>query len=537
MGYNTAPGVVKDTPDGGSFDGQGSTTVDNALGTLISNAAGYASDAAQSAAEAAASESNASSSEINAATSASSSASSATTSADSATDAAASAVDAENSADGVEAFVTAAESSATDAATSATAASTSATNAATSASNANTSATNAATSATSADTSSASATTSSNAASNSASTAATSASSAGTSATNASNSATAAASSATNASNSASSASTSGTNAASSATTANTKAGEASTSATNAATSASNASTSATSAVTSATSASASATSASASADAALSALDNFDDRYLGQKSSSPSLDNDGNALVTGALYFDTTDNTMKVYDGTSWLSAYASLSGALLSNNNLSDLSNTISARTNLGLGTAATTAYTDYATAAQGILAENALKTADIDVNVLGYVVPGTSDNVLTSNGTSWISAPPSAGGLEYVTKTSNYTTQDKEGVLTDTSGGPFTITLPASPSTGAQVVVADSNSSWGSNSLTIARNGSTINSTAEDLVCDVSSASVQLVFNGSTWNVYLQIGANKFSFNIDGGSPDSIYLPSQNYNGGTP
>ena len=54
---------------------------------------------------------------------------------------------------------------------------------------------------------------------------------------------------------------------------------------------------------------------------AAEAALDNFDDRFLGAKTSNPTVDNDGAALTDGALYFDTTNNVMKVYDlsGTQW--------------------------------------------------------------------------------------------------------------------------------------------------------------------------------------------------------------------------
>ena len=101
--------------------------------------------------------------------------------------------------------------------------------------------------------------------------------------------------------------------------------------------------------------------------------------------------------------------------------------------------------------------------------------------------------------------------SGGLSYVFKTANYTTQDKEGVLTDTSGGAFTVTLPATPSVGAQVVIADAGNAWGANNLTVGRNGSTIGGLAENLVCDITGASVQFVYDGTTWEVYAQIGGN--------------------------
>jgi hypothetical protein len=78
---------------------------------------------------------------------------------------------------------------------------------------------------------------------------------------------------------------------------------------------------------------------------------DNFDDRYLGVKTSDPTLDNDGDALLTGALYFNSTDNVMRVYDGTEWFTAYASLAGALVATNNLSELTNTATAISNLGI------------------------------------------------------------------------------------------------------------------------------------------------------------------------------------------
>jgi len=82
-----------------------------------------------------------------------------------------------------------------------------------------------------------------------------------------------------------------------------------------------NASTSATNAANSATAAASSASSALNAKNAAEAALDTFDDDFLGSKSSDPGTDNDGDALADGALYFNTTDNVMKVYDlgNTQW--------------------------------------------------------------------------------------------------------------------------------------------------------------------------------------------------------------------------
>jgi hypothetical protein len=65
-------------------------------------------------------------------------------------------------------------------------------------------------------------------------------------------------------------------------------------------------------------------TGALAAQTAAEAALDTFDDRFLGTFSTAaqPTLDNDGNALIDGAIYFDTTLNTMMTYDlgGAAWL-------------------------------------------------------------------------------------------------------------------------------------------------------------------------------------------------------------------------
>jgi hypothetical protein len=143
-----------------------------------------------------------------------------------------------------------------------------------------------------------------------------------------------------------------------SASTATTKASEASASASSANASASTATTKASEASASASSASTAQLAAEAARDQTLASFDSFDDRYLGPKVSDPIFDNDGNALIGGALYFNTSamnsGGGMKVYDGVSriWLAAYSSVSGALLSASNLADLASASTARGNLGLG-----------------------------------------------------------------------------------------------------------------------------------------------------------------------------------------
>jgi len=64
-----------------------------------------------------------------------------------------------------------------------------------------------------------------------------------------------------------------------------------------------------------------------AAAAEAVDAYDSFDDRYLGVKNSAPANDNDGGALLTGALYFNSTSNTMFVFTGSAW---------AAVANNNI---------------------------------------------------------------------------------------------------------------------------------------------------------------------------------------------------------
>jgi hypothetical protein len=129
--------------------------------------------------------------------------------------------------------------------------------------------------------------------------------------------------------------------------------------------------------------------------------------------------------------------------------------------------------------------------------------------------YTAAGTAGQVLTSNGSSaptWGAA--ASGGITYTRITSTTTLTNNQGVIADTTGGAFTVNLPASPSTGAQVFLADGGA-WGTNNLTVGRNGSTIEGVAQDLVCDITGVSIQMLYDGTTWQVYAQAGAFSNSF----------------------
>ena len=217
----------------------------------------------------------------------------------------------------------------------------------------------------------------------------------------------------------AASATTSASSASTSATTATTKATEAAASAATASTQASNAATSASTASTQASNAATSATAAATS-------YDNFDDRYLGPKSSDPTQDNDGGSLLTGALYFNSSDNVMKNYTGSAWQTLKPTSSeqtniNTLSASAVITDMSILATADIVADMNTLASAdIVTDMNTLATADVVSdmNTLATADIvaDMNTLGTAdvvndmnVLGTSANVTAMNnlGTSTVVA----------------------------------------------------------------------------------------------------------------------------------
>lgn len=126
---------------------------------------------------------------------------------------------------------------------------------------------------------------------------------------------------------------------------------------------------------------------------------------------------------------------------------------------------------------------------------------------INVTGNAATATklqtarTINGISFDGSANITVP---SVLSWSRKTTTYTAVAGDMIIGDTAGGAFTITLPASPSIGTSVKIADG-ANWATTNLTVARNGSTIEGLSEDLVLNVNGVSVELVYDGSTWELY--------------------------------
>jgi hypothetical protein len=386
------------------------------------------------------------------------------------------------------ASATAAASSATDAETAQTAAETAQTAAELAETNAETAETNAETAETNAAASEANAATSETNAAASEAAAATSESNASTSESNASTSASTATTQAGIATTQAGNASTSASNA--------------STSESNAATSESNAATSASNAATSESNAATSESNAAASAAAAATAADNFDDVYLGSKTTDPTLDNDGDALTAGDLYYNSVATVLKYYTGSAWI---AVTSGGItdLVQDTSPQLGGMLDVNGQaIGDGTLELVKFAETASAVNEITVTNAATTAapeisatgddtDIDLkltpkgagklNLDGIKFPnadGTANQILKTDGSGVLSFADAFAGIAWQSvKTADFTAVAGEAYPVNTTSTAITVTLPATPSAGDQVQLVDYAGTFDTNNLTIDPNGEDI------------------------------------------------------------
>jgi len=174
-----------------------------------------------------------------------------------------------------------------------------------------------------------------------------------------------------------------------------------------------------------------------ASADAAAASFDSFDDRYLGTKASDPTLDNDGNALLAGAMYWNSSVSELRFWSGSAWLT-------------------------TNLGAGSYVAKAGD---TMTGPLIAPNVTITGTLDYDETVSVISGNTTAV----------------------KSRTY-------VLTAT----LTLTLPISPSSGDWVKVVNRS---GVTTAIVGRNSQNIMGLAENMTLDDTNAAITLMFADAT------------------------------------
>lgn len=83
-------------------------------------------------------------------------------------------------------------------------------------------------------------------------------------------------------------------------------------------------------------------------------------------------------------------------------------------------------------------------------------------------------------------------------------NFNASVNDRILADSSGGAFTITLPANSSLllNDTIQIIDVGSSMSTNKVTLARNSSKIQGLNEDLVIDVNGSVLTLTYTGSNY-----------------------------------
>ena len=184
----------------------------------------------------------------------------------------------------------------------------------------------------------------------------------------------------------------------------------------------------------------------------------------------------------------------------------------------NLGITTNLANAATAFGWGDHSLAGYITGYTVTQGDVTAHEAALAIAGTQVTAAAV--TDGHVLTasSGSATWAAPSGGGGGITWVTKTAAYTAASGEGILADTTTASFTLTLPATPSAGDTVSIADMASSWATNNLTVARNGSTIEGATEDLVMDIGDVKVELIYNGATWEIYV-------SASLDGAAPPPV------------
>jgi len=297
---------------------------------------------------------------------------------------------------------------------------------------------------------------------------------------------------------------------------------------------------------------------ANAARDTAISLVDNFEDVYLGSKTTDPTLDNDGDALTAGDLYYNSVGNVLKYYTGSAWVAITSGgitdlvqdttpqLGGNLdvntysitsTSNGNITlqpngtgDVvlsadtvkigdTNTDAILTTDGTGdiTISTNSGTNSGTVkifdgANGNIEITPNGTGVVKLDGLSYpTADGSAGQALVTNGSGVLSFA-TAGIAWQSVQTTGFTAVAGRGYPCNTTSAAFTVTLPASPSAGDTIILLDYAGTFDTNKLTISPNGNKIEGSTSNFELTGEREGATLTYIDSTQGWLESSGINE-------------------------
>jgi len=288
---------------------------------------------------------------------------------------------------------------------------------------------------------------------------------------------------------------------------------------------------------------------ANSARDTAITLVDSFEDVYLGAKGTDPTLDNDGDALTAGDLYYNSVGTVLKYYTGSAWVSITSGgitdlvqdttpqLGGALdvntfsitsTSNGNITlqpngtgDVvlsadtvkigdANTDAILTTDGTGdiTISTNSGSNSGTVkifdgVNGNIEITPNGSGVVKLDGLSYpIADGSAGQALVTNGSGVLSFATAGLAWQSIVTASTLTAVSGRGYWINTTSNACTVTLPASATNGDTIILADYLRTWGTNAVTINQNSLKFQGyTSPNPVYNTSGQSVTLVYSGAT------------------------------------
>lgn len=117
------------------------------------------------------------------------------------------------------------------------------------------------------------------------------------------------------------------------------------------------------------------------------------------------------------------------------------------------------------------------------------------------ISSIATGTPDGTKFVRDDGTLAVPSGGSTPSWQVKTANYTASSGEYIMADTSGGAWTLTLPASPSANDVVHVADYAGTFATYNLTVARNSLKIMGLSEDMTVSDNNAAFTLTYIDAT------------------------------------